>query len=121
MLPYLGHDFYSPSRQRAFVFRKTVSQHNILQQRVICHRALSTFALYIQSISLLHPYLSSLPLSKCCPNANRMQRLGHFLPTGLFLAGGLVRLHGEDEIEGEVQPGCPHPFPLASDWAPRLE
>lgn len=50
-----------------------------------------------------------------------MQRPGHILPTGLFLARGLVCLHGEDEIEGEVQSDCPHPFPLASDWAPRLE
>ena len=50
-----------------------------------------------------------------------MQRLGHFLPTGHFLVGGLVRLHGEDELEGEVQLGCPYPFPPASDWVPRLE
>lgn len=50
-----------------------------------------------------------------------MQRPEHVLPIGPFLAGGLVRLHGEDEIEGEVQLGCPHPFSLASDWAPKLE
>ena len=50
-----------------------------------------------------------------------MQRPGHVLPIGHFLAGGLVRLHGENELEGKVQLGCPHPFPPVSDWAPRLE
>ena len=50
-----------------------------------------------------------------------MQRPGHVLPTGHFLDGGLVRLNGEDELEGEVQLGCPHLFPSVSDWAPILE